>query len=611
VVIITSNNEKELPDAFLRRCVFHYIEFPNRELMAKIVKVHHPDLTDKVLDQCLEVFYGLRATPKLRKRPTTSELIDWICALQKAGVDLGKIGGGIPFLGTLLKTEQDVELMGKRARAVAMLVDFLFELRKDGLKVSSHEWLALMEAMDLGPARQLARRLLPAGAHGVRQGRRRLRRLRSRVRPLLRRRHRGRAGPDQGPRGVAGRSAPAGAADRRADRAAQAARPRRAARAVRAAAQGAEGAPRRRQPVDRHRRHVAVRHPTARTRPGCGSAAAAGARRWRWPASAATRSTGATSCSTSARSTSRCAGCASSGRDGADEELDLDETVDETCRNAGDLELVFRPPRRNRVKVILLMDVGGSMDPHAELASRLFTAASRAGRFAKFRSYYFHNCVYEHVYEDAHFTKRVAVADLISHSDKDEKLVMLGDALMHPAELLDPGGSYSYVAGSRSPGRRVAAPPEHPLPPHRLAQPRARSLLGRLDDRGHRRAVPDVPAHPRRPRRGRPLSRPRRPAPDNRQPDPMGQSGGGVEAGGPAAGLARGLPGPLHVLTYRARSSNGRTGCGARPRRCRVPSTSSRTDVRSGVAPPRRLAGEPPRAVQLDRRQRWFERGEE
>lgn len=117
IVIITSNNEKELPDAFLRRCVFHYIEFPTRELMAKIVRVHHPDLVDKVLDQTLEVFYGLRATPKLRKRPTTSELIDWICALQKAGVDLGKIGGGIPFLGTLLKTEQDVELIGKRARA--------------------------------------------------------------------------------------------------------------------------------------------------------------------------------------------------------------------------------------------------------------------------------------------------------------------------------------------------------------------------------------------------------------------------------------------------------------------------------------------------------------
>jgi MoxR-like ATPase len=117
IVIITSNNEKELPDAFLRRCVFHYIEFPGRELMQKIVRVHHPDLEDKVLDQALEVFYGLRATPKMRKRPTTSELIDWICALRKAGVDLARVGGGIPFLGALVKTEQDVELVGKRAKA--------------------------------------------------------------------------------------------------------------------------------------------------------------------------------------------------------------------------------------------------------------------------------------------------------------------------------------------------------------------------------------------------------------------------------------------------------------------------------------------------------------
>jgi MoxR-like ATPase len=117
VVVITSNNEKELPDAFLRRCVFHYIQFPNRELMTEIVRVHHPDITDRVLDNALEVFFGLRATPKLRKKPSTSELIDWICALNKAGVDLSKVGGGIPFLGTLLKTEQDVELVGKRAKA--------------------------------------------------------------------------------------------------------------------------------------------------------------------------------------------------------------------------------------------------------------------------------------------------------------------------------------------------------------------------------------------------------------------------------------------------------------------------------------------------------------
>ncbi len=113
LVLITSNNEKELPDAFLRRCIFHYIEFPDAELMSKIVRVHHPDIEDRVLDQCLEVFYKLREVARIRKRPSTSELIDWICALRKSGVDLGKVGGGIPFLGTLLKNEQDIQILGK------------------------------------------------------------------------------------------------------------------------------------------------------------------------------------------------------------------------------------------------------------------------------------------------------------------------------------------------------------------------------------------------------------------------------------------------------------------------------------------------------------------
>jgi len=149
------------------------------------------------------------------------------------------------------------------------------------------------------------------------------------------------------------------------------------------------------------------------------------------------------------------------GRDGAQDELDLDETIDKTCKNAGEIDVVFRPPRRNRVKVILLMDVGGSMDPHAELMSRLFTAASRTGRFAKFRSYYFHNCVYSSVYEDAQFRKAVPVAELLSGSDRDEKLVLVGDALMHPAELLDPGGVGFLASQNRASGhewlRRLAA----------------------------------------------------------------------------------------------------------------------------------------------------------
>jgi uncharacterized protein len=148
------------------------------------------------------------------------------------------------------------------------------------------------------------------------------------------------------------------------------------------------------------------------------------------------------------------------GRDGAEEELDLDATITETGRNAGELELVFRPPRRNRMKLVLLMDVGGSMDPHARLVERLFTAASRNGRFARFRSYYFHNCVYSSVFEDAEFTRPVPVSELLASSSREERLVVVGDALMHPAELMQTGGSIYYHDNNPSPGiaslRRLA-----------------------------------------------------------------------------------------------------------------------------------------------------------
>src|SRR5262245_36503541 len=108
VVVITSNAEKELPDAFLRRCVFHFIEFPDRELMARIVRVHHPDLETRLLEQALGAFYALREVPGLRKRPSTSELIDWIAALQRAGLRSVELEGALPFLGALLKREQDL-----------------------------------------------------------------------------------------------------------------------------------------------------------------------------------------------------------------------------------------------------------------------------------------------------------------------------------------------------------------------------------------------------------------------------------------------------------------------------------------------------------------------
>ena len=108
VVVITSNAEKELPDAFLRRCVFHFIEFPEQDLMARIVRVHHPDLDQKLLDQTLRAFYSLRDVDGLRKRPSTSELIDWIAVLRRAGIASVELDSGMPFLGALLKREQDL-----------------------------------------------------------------------------------------------------------------------------------------------------------------------------------------------------------------------------------------------------------------------------------------------------------------------------------------------------------------------------------------------------------------------------------------------------------------------------------------------------------------------
>lgn len=129
-------------------------------------------------------------------------------------------------------------------------------------------------------------------------------------------------------------------------------------------------------------------------------------------------------------------------REGNEEELDLDETVSKTARNLGDLDVVTRPPRRSNTRVLLLMDVGGSMDPHAQLMSRLFTAAKKASHFREVRSYYFHNCVYGRVYRDARFSKPVGLAELFTQTDRRWKLIVVGDALMAPWELMaSPGGN--------------------------------------------------------------------------------------------------------------------------------------------------------------------------
>ena len=126
-------------------------------------------------------------------------------------------------------------------------------------------------------------------------------------------------------------------------------------------------------------------------------------------------------------------------REGLDMELDLDETIAETAKNAGELEIVLRPPRKSNVKVLLVMDVGGSMDPHAHLVSQLFSAAKRASNFRKLETYYFHNCVYGRLYKTERFSDPVPVRELLDRCGGEWKLVLVGDAAMHPAELLGHG----------------------------------------------------------------------------------------------------------------------------------------------------------------------------
>jgi len=121
VVVITSNNEKELPDAFLRRCFFHYINFPDRETMQQIIAVHHPDIKKKLVKDALDIFFDVRKVPGLRKKPSTSELIDWLKLLMADDIpdeilkDRDPTKAIPPLYGALIKNEQDVQLLERLA----------------------------------------------------------------------------------------------------------------------------------------------------------------------------------------------------------------------------------------------------------------------------------------------------------------------------------------------------------------------------------------------------------------------------------------------------------------------------------------------------------------
>ena len=114
IVIITSNAEKELPDAFLRRCIFHYIDFPDEALMEEIVKTHYPDVEENLLKNAMEVFYQIRSLRDIRKKPSTSELIDWINALQIGGISADRIKAELPFVGVIVKKDEDLEIVRQK-----------------------------------------------------------------------------------------------------------------------------------------------------------------------------------------------------------------------------------------------------------------------------------------------------------------------------------------------------------------------------------------------------------------------------------------------------------------------------------------------------------------
>ena len=133
-------------------------------------------------------------------------------------------------------------------------------------------------------------------------------------------------------------------------------------------------------------------------------------------------------------------------------ELDVEASIDRTCKNAGDLELAFRPPRENQARVLLLMDVGGSMTPFAHLVETLFSAASQLAHWRRFEPLYFHNCPYSRLFESVSSPKTVPTSELVRDRPHETFLILVGDASMAPSELLARHGAIDYFEHNETPG---------------------------------------------------------------------------------------------------------------------------------------------------------------
>jgi len=139
-------------------------------------------------------------------------------------------------------------------------------------------------------------------------------------------------------------------------------------------------------------------------------------------------------------------------REGTHLEVDIDGTIEATARNAGDITVVETPERISDLKVLLLMDAGGSMSPYARNVERLFSAASKASHFKDLKAYYFHNCVYEAVFDDISRWDAVATEDVLKTLDQNYRLILVGDACMSPSELMARWGAIDYYHRNDTPG---------------------------------------------------------------------------------------------------------------------------------------------------------------
>ena len=543
IVMITSNNEKELPDAFLRRCFFHYIRFPDRETMQRIVDVHFPGLKRDLVHEALTIFFDIREVPGLKKKPSTSELLDWLKLLLVEDIspealrtrDPKKL---IPPLhGALLKNEQDVHLFerlaflnrreqpmrgspqpsphcGRGCRLSGATSDRLVmpsptvrdrdvadSSRRFGERISCSSSFFLELRAAQGAGLQLAR--VPDADGG--DARRASRGFDidefyflARTALVKDERHldrfdrvfghcfKGLETPDRpadrDARGVAAQARRA-ASDRGGEKAGRGARrlgqadgdtapaARRAeGRGTRAATNGsAPPAPRR-------------SAPTATTPKGCASAA----RRARKAATARavkvwdkrefrnlddTVELGTRNIKLALRRLRQFA------REGAELELDLPGTIRSTAHNAGWLDLKMVPERHNAVKLLLFLDVGGSMDDHIRICEELFSAAR--GEFKHLVHFYFHNCLYDTVWKDSRrrHVEQTPVMELLRTYDPGHKVVLVGDASMSPYEIDREGGSVERW--NDEPARGLDAAAAGHLSEGGMAQPGAGEILGR------------------------------------------------------------------------------------------------------------------------------------